>query len=176
MHAQPSFLRESCLSPVSFFSSREATVLRQLQNNFKILLRKLILNCPPNHAITSTNLPVLCVFRRRTSLWRKVPVKGKVNFKYLSGVLPISHDALDRTIYMIFPLFCQIIQSSSQAWKDHNDDDLFDLYLTIDSAVQFYAISNYLLNEKLEKPFSLSYSQALGKIGFILCMTSLEKL
>ena len=29
--------------------------LGQLQKNFKILLRKLIRNCPPNHAITSTN-------------------------------------------------------------------------------------------------------------------------
>ena len=29
--------------------------LRELQKNFKILLRKLIRNCLPNHAITSTN-------------------------------------------------------------------------------------------------------------------------
>ena len=36
---------------------------------------------------------------------------------------PISHNALDRIIYTIFPPFCQVIQSCSQAWKGHNDDD-----------------------------------------------------
>ena len=36
----------------------------------------------------------------------------------------ISHNALDRIIYTIFPPFCQVIQSCSQAWKGHNDDDL----------------------------------------------------
>ena len=29
-HAQPSLLRESCLSPISFFSQREATILLEL--------------------------------------------------------------------------------------------------------------------------------------------------
>ena len=29
-HAQPSLLRESCLSPISFFSRREATILLEL--------------------------------------------------------------------------------------------------------------------------------------------------
>ena len=29
--------------------------LGKLQKNFELLLRKLIRNCPPNHAITSTN-------------------------------------------------------------------------------------------------------------------------
>ena len=41
------------------------------------------------------------------------------------GVLPISHNALDRIIYAIFPPFCQIIQRCSQAWKS-DIDDLFD--------------------------------------------------
>ena len=40
------------------------------------------------------------------------------------GVSSISHNALDRIIDTILPLFCQINQSCSQAWKGNNDDDL----------------------------------------------------
>ena len=54
---------------------------------------------------------------------------------FTGGVSLISDNALGRIIYTIFPPFCQVIQSCSQEWKGHNDDDLFDLYLTQDFAV-----------------------------------------
>ena len=40
------------------------------------------------------------------------------------GLSPISHNVLDRIIYTIFPPFYQVIQSCSQVWKGHNDEDL----------------------------------------------------
>ena len=52
------------------------------------------------------------------------------------GVSPISHNALDRTIYTIFPPFFSVIQSwCYQASKGQNNNDLFDLYLIRDLAV-----------------------------------------
>ena len=39
----------------AFFAQR----LGQLQKNFKISLRKLIYNCPVNHAVTGTNFDIL---------------------------------------------------------------------------------------------------------------------
>ena len=57
------------------------------------------------------------------------------------GLLPISHNALDRIIYMIFPPFYQVIQSCSQVWKGHNDDDLIRPVLDL----RFYRLPYFFL-------------------------------
>ena len=52
------------------------------------------------------------------------------------GVSPISHDALNQIIYMIFPPFCQVIHVLflSVEGEGHNSD-LFGLYLSRDSKI-----------------------------------------
>ena len=75
--------------------------------------------------------------------------------------------------YIRFSLSCQVIQSCSQAWKGHNDDDL--LRPALDS--RFCSLSCFFLilcyfkspteGDRCRRHLLWSYSQAPVKIGYI---------